>query len=53
MSINIKSGSLSDFFASAKETAQEIDNGKKLTKKIQFGLIPKILCCYSSQKELL
>ncbi len=33
MSIEIKSGSLSDFFASAKETAKEIDNGKKLTKK--------------------
>ncbi|MCK5663180.1 MAG: helix-turn-helix transcriptional regulator [Thiotrichaceae bacterium] len=33
MSIDIKSGSLSDFFASAKETAKEIDKGKKLTKK--------------------
>lgn len=33
MSINITSGSLSDFFASAKETAKEIDNGKKITKK--------------------
>ncbi len=33
MTIEIKSGSLSDFFASAKETAKEIDDGKKLTKK--------------------
>jgi len=33
MSIAIKSGSLSDFFTSARETAKEIDQGKKLTKK--------------------
>ena len=33
MTIDIKSGSLADFFASAKETAREIDSGKKLTRK--------------------
>lgn len=33
MTIDIKSGSLSDFFASAKETAREIDSGKRLTRK--------------------
>ena len=33
MSIELKKGSLSDFFASAKETAKEIDEGKKVTPK--------------------
>jgi len=33
MSITIKSGSLSDFFRSAKETAQEIDKGQQVTSK--------------------
>lgn len=33
MSIEIKTGTLSDFFSSAKETAKEIDKGKKLTRK--------------------
>lgn len=33
MSIELRPGSLSDFFASAKETAKEIDEGKKVTKK--------------------
>lgn len=33
MNIEIKSGSLSDFFSSAKETAREIDRGKKVTHK--------------------
>jgi predicted transcriptional regulator len=33
MSIKIKSGSLSDFFDSAKETAKEIDEGKLVTRK--------------------
>jgi len=33
MSIEIKAGTLNDFFSSAKETAREIDQGKKLTKK--------------------
>lgn len=33
MSVEIKSGSLSDFFASAKETAKEIDEGKRVTRK--------------------
>ncbi|SLM27574.1 putative transcriptional regulator [Desulfamplus magnetovallimortis] len=33
MSIEFKAGSISDFFSSAKETAKEIDQGKKVTKK--------------------
>ena len=33
MSIELKSGSLSDFFASARETAREIDDKVKVTKK--------------------
>jgi hypothetical protein len=37
MTIEIKKGSISDFFASAKETAKEtakeIDEGKKVTRK--------------------
>jgi predicted transcriptional regulator len=33
MSIELKPGSLTDFFASAKKTAQEIDEGKQVTRK--------------------
>ncbi len=33
MSIEIKAGTLSDFFASAKETAKEIDSGIAITPK--------------------
>ena len=33
MSVELKAGLISDFFASAKETAQEIDEGRKVTKK--------------------
>ncbi|MFH1954639.1 MAG: transcriptional regulator [Pseudomonadota bacterium] len=33
MTIEIKKGEISDFFASAKETAREIDEGKKVTRK--------------------
>ena len=33
MNVELKAGSISDFFASAKETAKEIDEGKKVTKK--------------------
>jgi len=33
MGIEIKSGSLADFFVSAKDTAKEIDEGKLITKK--------------------
>ncbi|MBF0266314.1 MAG: transcriptional regulator [Gammaproteobacteria bacterium] len=33
MTVEIKSGSLSDFFQSARETAKEIDEGKKITRK--------------------
>ncbi|HIO93277.1 MAG TPA: HTH domain-containing protein [Leucothrix mucor] len=40
MSIEIKSGTLSDFFASAKETAREIDQGTNLTKKNTIWVDP-------------
>ena len=33
MNIELKAGSISDFFSSVKETAKEIDEGKKVTKK--------------------
>ena len=33
MNVELKAGSISDFFASAKETAKEIDKGRKVTKK--------------------
>jgi predicted transcriptional regulator len=33
MTIEIIKGNISDFFASAKETAKEIDEGKKVTRK--------------------
>ena len=33
MSIEVKAGSLEDFFASAKETARDIDDGKRLIPK--------------------
>lgn len=33
MSIEIKTGSLDDFFASVKETAREIDNKQPITRK--------------------
>ena len=33
MSVELKAGSLTDFFTSAKETAKEIDEGKRVTRK--------------------
>ena len=33
MSVELKAGSLTDFFASAKKTAKEIDEGKPVTRK--------------------
>ncbi len=41
MSIEIKSGTISDFFESAKETAKEIDAGKKVTRKNTVWVDPK------------
>ena len=43
MSIEIKSGNLFDFFESAKETAKEIDEGKRLTRKNIIWVDPKDL----------
>ncbi len=33
MNIELKAGSMSDFFSSVKETAKEIDNKEKITEK--------------------
>ena len=33
MTVDLKAGSLTDFFASAKETAREIDKGERVTPK--------------------
>lgn len=33
MSIELKTGSISDFFSSVRETAKEMDAGEKVTKK--------------------
>jgi len=41
MTIEIKKGSISDFFTSAKETAKEIDAGKKVTRKKTIWLTQK------------
>lgn len=43
MNIDIKAGTLSDFFSSAKETAREIDDGKRLTRKNTIWVDPKDL----------
>ena len=40
MSIEIKGGSLTDFFNSAKRTAKEIDAGKKVTPKHTIWVEP-------------
>ena len=40
MSIELKAGSISDFFASAKETAREIDQGKRVTAKNTIWMEP-------------
>ncbi|HIJ32766.1 MAG: HTH domain-containing protein [Gammaproteobacteria bacterium] len=41
MSIEITSGSVDDFFASAKETARDIDQGKRLTRKNRIWVAPE------------
>jgi len=43
MGIEIKSGSLTDFFISAKGTAKEIDKGKKISKKNTIWIEPNDL----------
>ena len=40
MNVELKAGSISDFFASAKETAKEIDEGRKITKKNIIWVTP-------------
>ena len=43
MTIELKAGSLNDFFASAKETAREIDEGTKITQKNIVWVAPSDL----------
>ncbi len=43
MTLEIKTGDLSDFFVSAKETAKEIDEGRKLTPKNIIWVAPSDL----------
>jgi len=43
MTIELKAGTLSDFFASAKETAKEIDTGQRLTPKNIIWVAPSDL----------
>jgi predicted transcriptional regulator len=40
MTIKIKTGKLSDFFESARNTAEEIDSGKKITPKAIIWVEP-------------
>lgn len=43
MSVEIKAGSLADFFASARETAKEVDEGRGLTRKNIIWVEPEDL----------
>ncbi|NOX24841.1 MAG: transcriptional regulator [Deltaproteobacteria bacterium] len=43
MTVELKAGSLKDFFISAKETAKEIDEGRKLTPKNTIWVAPSDL----------
>ena len=43
MTIEIKTGELSDFFSSARQTAKEIDQGKSVSRKNTLWVAPKDL----------
>ncbi len=43
MTIELRAGNLKDFFASARETAKEIDEGRKLTSKNTIWVEPSDL----------
>ncbi len=43
MTVELKSGTISDFFASVKKTAKEIDEGRKLTPKNIIWVAPSDL----------
>ncbi|ACN14048.1 putative transcriptional regulator [Desulforapulum autotrophicum HRM2] len=43
MTVELKTGSLKNFFASAKETAKEIDEGQRLTPKKSIWVEPSDL----------
>ena len=51
MSIEIKSGILSDFFYQQKKLLEKLMQEKGSLKKIQYGLPLKILRFCSNQKE--
>lgn len=53
MSIEVKTGSLDDFFASAKATAREIDQGKKVTSKNTIWVEAKDLMLLLKQERTL
>jgi hypothetical protein len=40
MKVELKAGLLKDFFASARETAREIDEGRKITPKNVIWVAP-------------
>jgi len=43
MTVELKAGSIKDFFVSVKETAKEIDEGEKLTQKNVIWVAPSDL----------
>ncbi len=43
MTVELKIGSIEHFFESAKQTAQEIDEGKKITRKHTIWIEPSNL----------
>ena len=43
MTVELRAGTLSDFFGSAKETAKEIDEGRRLTHKNIIWVAPSDL----------
>lgn len=43
MTVELRAGTLSDFFASAKKTAKEIDEGRRLTRKNIIWVSPSDL----------
>jgi len=43
MTVELKAGSIKDFFVSARETAKEIDEGRRLTRKKAIWVAPEDL----------
>jgi len=53
MTAEIKIGSVEDFFESAKQTAKEIDEGKKVTRKCTIWVEPSNLTELLKRTELI